>query len=405
MNIGFLRKEGDFQLKEYEFVDGFEKKGDSYLSEVYRLRLSGENSTSGEIKCLNFVVKGMPRNIGRRKTFRSADFFRNEIIFYEQIVPVFEHFQARRNPEHPFTEYPNCFSSFCDGNQDYVALDDLSKYGFRSADRHDGLDFAHCSLILKALGKFHGVSLAMKDQEPEEFTELARKIEEIYYTARFKSWLNGFVKSQVLVARDAVEKEYPETEVEEKVLKFTDNDLFDLLTDITHTKSPLSVISHGDCWAPNILVKYETEKKIPVDVKIIDFQLLRYSTLAMDLSFFIYACTSQDLREKHYDDLLKIYHSSCCRMIEDLGSNADIFTYAAFQEEMRIFARSGVGMAMETLPFAIMPESDAFDLDSIQGDEAIPLQEIWVLKPISTKEGRLRLANIFKHATERGYLD
>ncbi|XP_059610934.1 uncharacterized protein LOC132257897 [Phlebotomus argentipes] len=402
-----LRKEGDFQLKGFEFVAGFGSKGESYLSEVYRLRVDGEKPASGESKSLNLVVKGFPKNIGRRKTYRSTDFFRNEIAFYENVIPAFEAFQAKRKPKNPFAAYPKCFSSFCDGNQDYIALDDLSKYGFGSADRHDGLDFAHCSLIMEALGKFHGVSLAMKDQEPEKFAEIAQKVEETYYSPRLKSWYSEFQKTQIVISRDAVGKEYPGTKIEEEMLKFTEGDLYDLLSGITHAKSPLSVIGHGDCWAPNMLMKYSTAegKRTPVEVMIIDYQLTRHASLVIDLSFFIYSCTSQDLREKHYDDLLKIYHSSCCRMIEDLGSKADIFTYAAFQEELRKYARFGVGMGMESIPFSVMPESDAFDLDSIQGDEAIPLQNIWVLKPIATKEGRLRLANMFKHATERGYLN
>ena len=33
---------------------------------------------------------------------------------------------------------------------------------------------------------------------------------------------------------------------------------------------------------------------------------LRYSSPAIDISFFIYSCTTEDLREQHYDDLLKV---------------------------------------------------------------------------------------------------
>uniref|UniRef100_A0A1L8DN26 Putative juvenile hormone-inducible protein n=1 Tax=Nyssomyia neivai TaxID=330878 RepID=A0A1L8DN26_9DIPT len=397
-----LKKEGDFDYKGYEFVGGFSKKGDSYLSEVFRLRVDGEKP--GATKCLNFVVKALPKNIGRRRTYRSTDFFSNEIAFYDEIIPAFEEFQARKNAQNPFREYARCFLSFCDGEQDYLALDDLTKYGYEAADRQDGLDFAHCILAMESLGRFHGVSLAMKDQEPENFRKIAQKVTETYYSPHLKGWYNDFQKTQIMVAKDAVGKEYPGTKIEEKMLQFTSGELYDLLSGITHADSPLAVIGHGDCWAPNFLIKYASGR-VPKEMMIIDFQLARYATIACDLSFFIYSCTSQALREEHYDDLLRAYHASCCKLLEDLGSKAEIFPYSALEEEMQKYARFGVGMGMESIPFSVMPEDDTFDLDSIQGDKAIPLQEIWVLKPIPTKEGRLRVADMFKHATERGYLD
>ncbi|XP_055714788.1 uncharacterized protein LOC129808908 [Phlebotomus papatasi] len=405
-----LRKEGNYKLKGYQLVDGFSKKGDSYLSEVFRLRIDGEEPGSCSSTCLNFVVKGLPKNIGRRKTFRSAAFFKNEITFYEDIIPAFEDFQARRSPKKPFIEYPRCYSSFCDGNHDYVALDDLSKYGFVSADRQNGMDFEHCRLALESLGRLHALSLAMKDQEPENFAKLSQKVEETYYISSLKAWYSDFMKTQIVVAKDALAKEYPGTEIEKKALKFISDDLYDNLCEITHAESPLAVIGHGDGWTPNFLFKYDASSagagsKVPKEIRIIDFQLARCATLAIDISFFIYSCTTQKLREKHYDDLLKAYHSSCCRLLEDLGSKPEIFPYSALQEEMRKFARFGVGMGIESVPFSVIPESDAFDLDSIQGDDAIPLQEIWVLKPIPTKEGRLRVADMFKHAVDMGYLE
>ena len=58
-------------------------KGDSYLSTVSRILVKGEvNGNSVEMK---LVVKSLPKNLGRRKTFRSSDFFYNEITFYKEV--------------------------------------------------------------------------------------------------------------------------------------------------------------------------------------------------------------------------------------------------------------------------------------------------------------------------------
>lgn len=41
----------------------------------------GEN----EKVVVNVIIKVLPSNLGRRKTFRSLDFFENEIIFYHKV--------------------------------------------------------------------------------------------------------------------------------------------------------------------------------------------------------------------------------------------------------------------------------------------------------------------------------
>lgn len=60
---------------------------------------------------------------------------------------------------------------------DFIALEDLSRDGYKTADRTNGLDFYHCKEIMTCLGKFHAVSLAIKDQQPDEFKKLVDSIE------------------------------------------------------------------------------------------------------------------------------------------------------------------------------------------------------------------------------------
>lgn len=73
------------QLTNWKFGDEF-TKGDNYLSIVYKGVIYGitDDEARQEVQ-VNFVVKSIPQNVGRKKTFRSADFFSNEIIFYTQV--------------------------------------------------------------------------------------------------------------------------------------------------------------------------------------------------------------------------------------------------------------------------------------------------------------------------------
>lgn len=61
-------------------------------------------------------------------------------------------------------------------------------------------------------------------------------------------------------------------------------------------------------------------------------------------------------------------------------------------------------MGIESIPFSMLDDSATPDMDSM-GDEAVPITSIWKLKKLEAEEDRRRLANIFKHASDRGYLD
>lgn len=81
-------------------------KGDAYLSELYRIQLTGEPAEPGrdEPLVVNVVVKTIPKNVGRRNTFRSADFFRNEANFYNVVLKELYRFQDARKPANPFKD-------------------------------------------------------------------------------------------------------------------------------------------------------------------------------------------------------------------------------------------------------------------------------------------------------------
>lgn len=56
-----------------------------------------------------------------------------------------------------------------DGEHDFIALEDVSFSGYNGIDRSQGLDLAHTRLIIKCFAIFHGISLAYKTQNPEDF--------------------------------------------------------------------------------------------------------------------------------------------------------------------------------------------------------------------------------------------
>nr|XP_040219383.2 uncharacterized protein LOC120947773 isoform X2 [Anopheles coluzzii] len=379
-------------------------KGDAYLSELYRIQLTGEPAEPGrdEPLVVNVVVKTIPKNVGRRNTFRSADFFRNEANFYNVVLKELYRFQDARKPTNPFKDINPCYVAYTDGVNDFVAMEDLGQYGYKTASRAEGVGLEECKRCMRSLGRFHALSLAMKEQEPDRFHEIAQQhVEETYYSARLKSWYNNFLQVQIDIARDAMAREYPGTELERTMEKFFDCDLYDHMVYLTHTRNQNSVINHGDCWMPNFLFHDSTPA-----MRMIDFQLARYCSPALDIAFFVYSCTSQALRDAHYEDLLGAYHGGLAEMLRDLGSDPDtVFPRAELEKEMRQYARFGCGMGIESIPFSLLDESEVPDLDKITGEQAVPIEQLWILRPIASQAGRRRLTDMFRHATDMGYLN
>lgn len=103
--------------------------------------------------------------------------------------------------------------------------------------------------------------------------------------------------------------------------------------------------------------------------------------------------------------LRQVYHDSACDLLTRLGCAAEqVYPWSALQDELHEAARFGVGMGMESLPMSILPDDQVADLDAMQGD-GVPLADVWVIGPIEDDVGRRRLADMFRHAIDQGYLD
>ncbi|KAH8395489.1 hypothetical protein KR215_008354, partial [Drosophila sulfurigaster] len=379
-------------------------KGVSYLSRVIRICVYGIKEPEGEQLEVNVIVKGMPANLHRRRLFRSVDFFRNEIDFYTKVIPAVEVFQKSRQPlpKNPFVEYPKCLASVCDGANDFVALEDVGFRGYRAPNRMNYIALEDSLLTLRTLGRYHGVALAFHALDPENFEKAASSLQETYYGEHTREWYTGFLKLALKVASDAVEKTLPNTKYETLANNFLQPQLFDDMINLVSTRSKLSVFGHGDCWTPNFLTHY-SEAGNPEKIIIIDYQLARCSSLLLDISFFIYSCTRQELREQYYDELLRACLESAQSLITDLGGDAEaVISWDSLQEELKQFGRFGCGMGIESLPMSLIEDDEVADLDGIVGNAV--LTDVWDIKPFEQPAKQQRIAEIFKHAIDQGYI-
>jgi hypothetical protein len=393
----------DVQVKKID-MGAASKKGDSYLSDICRFTLeaTGKNKKGQEeTVSIPVIVKFLLKNLGRRKTYRSAEFFKNEAIFYEKVWAPMQKFQESAGIKDKFDNIPQLLAAYIDGSNDFVALQDVSPEGYKGAERGAGLDYVTTVAILKVLAGFHAVSLAFKDQQPEIFEKAATALEETYFSERLRPWYSNFQQRIFAIIRDAVEKELPR-EYLDKLNKLIEKDLYGVLIESCRVRNRFSVVTHGDVWPPNFLIRYEGGK--PEKTIMIDFQLTRYTTLATDLSFFLYACVDMALVEHRWDDLVVEYHKALTDSLEKFGSSKDLITLEDLQGELKAHSVMGVGMSMEALIMGQLDDDDVSDLDAIKGDEAVPLETVWLIHPFKEQEKRKRIATMIKMAVDRNFI-
>jgi len=129
--------------------------------------------------------------------------------------------------------------------------------------------------------------------------------------------------------------EYPDSKAEKQFNSYKFGALFEKSRELCERRHALtSVVSEGDCWAPNFLIRdIEQNQK---EVLMLDFQLARCVSPVLDLSFLIYSCTLKSFRDQYFDKILKLYHSELSDAIKSLGSDPEkIYPLDLFMKEVK----------------------------------------------------------------------
>ncbi|XP_045455065.1 uncharacterized protein LOC123664586 [Melitaea cinxia] len=388
----------NIQFTHWEYVSDT-GKGDSYLSEVIRIRIYGDSN--GVPYHVQVILKNMPKNVCRRLTFRSDEFFKNEINFYQKVLPTLIKFQSKKRVSDPYTNYAKLFYAYTDGLNDVICLEDVGLENFGAAVRQEGIDYDHCKVTLKALAKYHALSFALRDQEPETFNRITDAIFETYYDPRLSDWYGRFWNRISGIAIDAVEKEYPDSIYVEKIKEFAVPERYEDMIRAVRDKTN-GVISHGDSWTNNFLYKYQDGQ--PIDAKIIDFQLTRCASPVLDVSFVFYGCTDKEMRSNCYDELIKYYYEVLSEQVRELGSDPDkVYSFDTYMQEIKKYSYFGLAFSFESTPFIILAPEDAISME-IEGDTKKNIDDFWQIKPFKTKAGRQREANNIVHCIDKGYI-
>lgn len=234
------------------------------------------------------------------------------MYFFLQVLPYFQEFQESRDlivDKDGFHEYSHCYKTIDIEPIECLFLQDLTNRNFTMINKWD-VTIEHILLVMKALGKFHAISFALKDQEPEKFNGIVSGMKETIYRLGYNAAVvNGFNSAAMNTINSITDDK--DAHLLEAVLRLYEQNQFDVILDCVNGSEgePYSVLAHGDLWSNNTMFQCD-EKNNPIKVCFIDWQICRYASPVLDIVYYIFCSTTRELRGRNYNIYLKTYHES-----------------------------------------------------------------------------------------------
>lgn len=329
-------------------------KGDNYTSELSRLRIKVQQH-DGKVVDRWVIYKTLPLTELRKKYMKQAGLFRTEFRMYQDVLPELERIRREKEVGEPYWG-----ESYALQNYESLLLEDLSVLGYKMGQRKEGLDFKHCTLVMRALGKYHALSVIHKERGDliisdfnQHFLEKNVEMMEKFYQLSFEELIQSIEtkwdKEWVVYAKAL--RKVSETVVRDIVKNFTiENDKF-------------NVLNHGDCWVNNVLFKYDFENN-PVSLRFIDFQMSYYNSPGYDLEYFLNTSPSADVRLRN-NELLQIYYDSLISSLRCFEYEGELPTMEDIHQGLAKAALYGLGSAVSLLPLMLLRKEDVPDMEEM----------------------------------------
>ncbi|XP_055616033.1 uncharacterized protein LOC129762073 [Toxorhynchites rutilus septentrionalis] len=329
--------------------------GDNYMSDVFRIAVKyRDESDTDEVKQISLIVKCMPDSGNRGPIIEELIVYEKEAEMFINVVPklskiVGDEFFAAK-----------CYHATRDPER-MLVFHDLKSLNYTMANRHAGLDFDHCALIMRKIGKFHAASMRYVEQNMDV-------IDTYFYFNMFKSDADktldciNIVFEKGLATLIDVAEEWPDFDPStlakmKKLLPVYVSKLEECMTQ--KFDDGFKVLNHGDLWCNNMLFKYNAPSGTVEDVVFVDYQMSFYSSPGIDLNYVISNCPDRETRNRT-DELIEIYYQSLSEILKQIEYHSiptlgDVYREI---ERMEFFALVSV---VTILPIVMMEKTDSFE--------------------------------------------
>ncbi|XP_052755702.1 uncharacterized protein LOC113515772 [Galleria mellonella] len=353
-----LRKLVEDIAKENEYenpnitINPISTGGANYSSELFTITVSKSGKED-----LHLFAKVIIIN----ETIRSqmpAAIFDVERLIYVELLKKYEDIEIAHDV--PLTrrlvvpKYYGCNPKIF---EESIVLEDLSKKGYTTYDRFKPINWEYAAGAVESLAKFHALSIAYSEENPEEFKAFVEKTD--FQKEMFVGMLHQMYEQRIQTTLSVTAEKH-----KDKLQKYLETHVnIEAIMNISQS-SQRRVLCHGDYRPSNLMHKYNEDGTIHVIP--VDFQTIQCDSPLYDLIYFIFTGSDEKFRREHFQDLTDHYYQELSNALRSLKLNPDvIYPKTAFELELKEYLPYGLLIAIIGLPIITV---DVDNAPSMQGD-------------------------------------
>lgn len=354
--------------------------------------------------------------------------FPNEILIYKKVIPTYlskfkDHFKSI-DPKlwcaRAYFAETGEFPKLSDQKiETILAVEDLSVFGYQMAPSRVDLSEPEVMLMTKALAQWHSCTYALRIQQDPILDELISDIIPLKFvreeSVSLYDILYKIALERLFVYLDKAPHELDSPKLKEDMdvlRKKYLNQPLKLMERFRQQHPTFSVILHGDYNRNNVMFKYDQKTMNPIDLRMFDFQELRYGSPCLDICFYLYMNTRpEQWKTGIFDRVIKYYHETVIASTAELlncsssDSRLKPYNFNDFKKHFDQFAFYGGMVALHFLPWMTCPI-----------EECDTLSKLWYADMYSTEfkdlamicgglETDKRLAEVVRMASNQGHLE
>ncbi|KAG7301170.1 hypothetical protein JYU34_014018 [Plutella xylostella] len=290
--------------------------------------------------------------------------FNNERFFYTELKKVYEALQDKHGVEQ---EHRMVFPKFYGYKDTYleeiIVLEDLVAGGYGSHNRLKSVSWEYAAAAVSQLAKFHALSFAFQDEQPEEFARVADGRQ--FQTPDAHDDENNPWRKMAGGALKVVRDEY-----RGRLQAFLENNLDREKFVSYYRPRARCVLAHGDFRPSNLLCRRKDDK---LEIVPVDYQTITAGCPANDLLYFIFTSSDKAFRGQHYQSLIDHYHRQLSDALKRLGKDVDnIYSKETLEQEVKELLPFGLLIAIFILPIVTVEAESAPKFDDITDMEIEP---------------------------------
>jgi len=292
--------------------------GLNFMSDAYFVKVKNESVEN------SLFVKVPPQSNNLRQMLfgffpEDAYLFQREFYFYNSVQNLFKIVieDESEDVEDILDFIPRPLTlpgqlTFNRGMEEPLTFENLLSSGFRMwKDEFNGFDLAHAEVCMDTYGKLHALGLVLFEKKIVEDENIVKLLDHDIMKL-FTAPLLGIVDKGMEAFRDwMVNNDYEKQSIAKLEHQLSERNYLKTVAKAFEEgkRHELQVILHGDARSNNILFKYESDNKTPVQAKLVDFQSTFFFNPFFDLVYFLALSVSADVLIPNYQTLLSRYQT------------------------------------------------------------------------------------------------